>query len=138
MGTLQAPTTVSSQKQLSPLGQIASVGNAVTGGTAGLNSLLTQLGIKGGLSGLFSSNPSAGGFTGTNITGTTGTGDQGAQSPTLPDGSANPNYDAYADPNATQAAIDAQNAANQTVQTYVPPEYDANPAPDWSATQSYD
>jgi hypothetical protein len=53
LGTLQAPTTVSSQKQLSPLGQIASVGNAITGGTAGLNSLLTQLGIKGGLSGLF-------------------------------------------------------------------------------------
>lgn len=52
LGTLQAPTTVSSQKQLSPLGQIASVGNAVTGGTAGLNSLLSQLGIKGGLSGI--------------------------------------------------------------------------------------
>ena len=139
LGTLQAPTTVSSQKQLSPLGQIASVGNAITGGTAGLNSLLTQLGIKGGLSGLFSSNPAAGNADGTNITsGTTGTGDQGAQSPTLPDGSVNPNYDAYADPNATQAQIDAQNAANQTVQTYVPPEYDANPAPDWSATQSYD
>jgi hypothetical protein len=115
LGTLQAPTTVSSQKQLSPLGQIASVGNAVTGGTAGLNSLLSQLGIKGGLSSLFnfSSNPAAGNANGTNITsGTTGTGDQGAQSPTLPDGSANPNYDAYADPNATQAQIDAQNAAN--------------------------
>jgi hypothetical protein len=60
LGTLQAPTTVSSQKQLSPLGQIASVGNAVTGGTAGLNSLLTSLGIKGGLSGLFSSTNSYG------------------------------------------------------------------------------
>ena len=139
LGTLQAPTTVSSQKQLSPLVQLTSIGNAVSGGVAGANSLLNTLGIKGGLSSLFSSNPSAGNATGTNITtGTTGTSDQGAQSPTLPDGSANPNYAAYADPNATQAAIDAQNAANQTSQTYVPPAYDSNPAPDWSATQSYD
>lgn len=52
LGTLQAPTTVSSQKQLAPLGQIAAIGNAVTGGTAGLNSLLSSLGVKGGLSGI--------------------------------------------------------------------------------------
>jgi hypothetical protein len=54
LGTLQAPTTVNSQKQLSTLGQIAALGNAVTGGTAGLNSLLTSMGVKGGLSSLFS------------------------------------------------------------------------------------
>jgi len=64
LGTLQAPTTVQSQKQLAPLGQVAALGNAVTGGTAGLNSLLSTLGIKGGLSGLFS-----GSGTGTNIPG---------------------------------------------------------------------
>ena len=135
LGTLQAPTTVSSQKQLSPLGQIATLGNAVTGGTAGLNSLLTSMGIKGGLSGLFSGlNSSAGNANGTNITsGTTGTGDQGAQSPTLPDGSVNPNYDAYADPNATQAQIDAQNAANQTSQPSVDPYVDP-----YAGTPSYD
>jgi hypothetical protein len=54
LGTLQAPTTVSSQKQLSPLGQLTSIGNAVSGGLAGANSLLSSLGVKGGLSSLFS------------------------------------------------------------------------------------
>jgi hypothetical protein len=60
LGTLQAPTTVNSQKQLSTLGQIAALGNAVTGGTAGLNSLLTSMGVKGGLSSLFSGSGSGG------------------------------------------------------------------------------
>lgn len=124
LGTLQAPTTVSSQKQLSPLGQVATLGNAVTGGTAGLNSLLSTLGIKGGLSGLFSSNPYAGNATGTSITGTGSIGDVSSSSPTLPDGTANPNYDAYANPNADQAAIDAQNqAALGDVAQQVPGEY---------------
>lgn len=36
LGTIQAPATVSSQKQLSPLGQITSIGNAVLGGARGL------------------------------------------------------------------------------------------------------
>jgi hypothetical protein len=36
LGTIQAPATVSSQKQLSPLGQIATLGNAVLGGAKGL------------------------------------------------------------------------------------------------------
>jgi len=75
LGTLQAPTTVSSQKQLSPLGQVATLGNAIGGGTAGLNSLLTSMGIKGGLSGLFS------GGAATNTV-----------SPTLPNGTSNPNF----------------------------------------------
>jgi hypothetical protein len=126
LGTLQAPTTVNSQKQLSTLGQIAALGNAVTGGTAGLNSLLASMGVKGGLSSLFSSNSAAGNATGTNITsGTTGTGDQGAQSPTLPNGQPNPNYDAYADPNATQAQIDAQNAAANAAQNAADPGYNS-------------
>ena len=56
LGTLQAPTTVSSQKQLSPLGQLTSIGNAVSGGISGANSLLNSLGVKGGLSSLFSNN----------------------------------------------------------------------------------
>ena len=46
--------------------------------------------------------------------GTTGMGDQGAQNKFNADGTPNKNYDAYADPNATQADRDAQNAANQT------------------------
>ena len=52
LGTLQAPTTVQSQKQLAPLGQITALGNAVSGGTAGLNSLLSSLGVKNGLAGI--------------------------------------------------------------------------------------
>jgi len=36
LGTIQAPATVSSQKQLSPLGQIATLGNALLGGARGL------------------------------------------------------------------------------------------------------
>ena len=51
LGTLQAPTTVSSQKQLAPLGQISSVGTALQGGLGALNStaagasLLKSLGL---------------------------------------------------------------------------------------------
>lgn len=97
LGTLQAPTTVSSQKQLSPLGQIASVGNAVTGGTAGLNSLLSSLGIKGGLSGLFSGITS-GTTSGTTPSTWTGAGVDGGSvfSPTGPTP-----QDFGVDPNAT-------------------------------------
>ena len=127
LGGIQAPTTVQNQTQLSPLNQYAGLysllaGSGGSGGTGGLaGNVLGSLGVTGGLAGLlgkgitaiFGSNPNAGNAAGTNITsGTTGTGDQGAQSPTLPDGSPNPNYDVYADPNATQAQIDAQNAAN--------------------------
>ena len=36
LGTIQAPATVSSQKQLSPLGQITTLGNALLGGARGL------------------------------------------------------------------------------------------------------
>ena len=121
LGGIQAPQTVQNQTQLSPLNQYAGMLSLLTGST-GTGGVLSQLGVTGGLSSLlkqlgtslgFGGNPAAGNANGTNITsGTTGTGDQGAQSPTLPDGSPNPNYDAYADPNATQAQIDAQNAAN--------------------------
>jgi len=61
LGTIQAPTTVESQKQLSPLGQVTALGNAVSGGISGANSLLTSLGVKGGLSGLFTGSGSGSG-----------------------------------------------------------------------------
>jgi hypothetical protein len=38
LGTVNAPATVSSQKQLSPLGQITTLGNALLGGARGLES----------------------------------------------------------------------------------------------------
>lgn len=52
LGTLQAPTTVSSQKQLSPLGQITSIGNTLQGGLTALGNtaagaaLLKSLGLN--------------------------------------------------------------------------------------------
>lgn len=39
LGTIQAPTTVSSQKQLSPLGQMTTLGNAAVGGLNSLTAL---------------------------------------------------------------------------------------------------
>ena len=108
-------TTVNNTKQMSPLNQIIAAGGALQGGTSGLNALLNQISpgtsISSLLGGLFSSNPAAGNANGTSITGTGSIGDVSASMPTLPDGTPNPNYDVYADPNATQAMIDAQNAA---------------------------
>jgi hypothetical protein len=53
LGSLQAPTTTQSQVQYSPLGQIAAIGNAATGTTGALNSLLKNVGVPGGLSSIF-------------------------------------------------------------------------------------
>ena len=51
VNSIKAPTTVSEQNQLSPLQMIAQL----AGGTTSANTLLTNLGYKGGLSGLLSS-----------------------------------------------------------------------------------
>jgi hypothetical protein len=119
IGTVNAPNTVTQQTQLSPLGQIQSVGSAVQGGlnsltalsktTAGKN-ILNSLGL-GGLFGTSTAGPGTGNATGTSITGTGSIGDVSSSQQYMPDGTLNPNYDAYADPNATQAQIDAQNQA---------------------------
>ena len=125
---IQAPETVSNQTQLSPLNQIAGLGALGSGaltqlfGTAGTGTVSGTSGLigSGGVSSAFNSlmkslgltstsNPYAGNANGTAITGTGSTGDVSASSPTLADGSPNPNYDVYADPNATQAQIDAAN-----------------------------
>lgn len=153
LGTLQAPTTVTSQKQLAPLGQLTAIGNTLQGGLNGLTNIAGTTAGKNilnslGLGNLFGTTPvipgttgtganaggsstGAGGVnagstagtgnaTGTQITGNGSIGDVSSSSPTLADGSPNPNYDAYADPNATQAQIDAQNAANT-------PDYSSGP-----------
>lgn len=84
LGTLQAPTTVSSQKQLSPLSQAASLANVYTGApgvTSGLGSLLfgkagtsttpATSGLFGGLYdkmfGLSTTNPTGAGVDGGSI-----------------------------------------------------------------------
>jgi hypothetical protein len=65
LGTLQAPTTVTSQKQLSPLGQIATIGNTLQGGLTGLTNLNGTTAGKNilnslGLGNLFGNNTSTG------------------------------------------------------------------------------
>jgi hypothetical protein len=113
IGGLSVPTSETSSTQMSPLSQVGALTSALGGGTNAVNSLLNTvspgMSISSLLSGLFATNP----LSNTNMTGTGGMGDSGASLPTLPDGSANPNYDVYADPNATQNMIDAQNAASQ-------------------------
>ena len=78
------------------LGTLGSYAPGMVGAGTDLYKYLS--GLKGG--------PGIPGIT----TGTAGIGDQGASSPTMPNGSVNPNYDAYANPNATAADIAAQNA----------------------------
>jgi hypothetical protein len=104
----------------SPLSQIAGLGTLATG-VSTLIPGLTKL--VGTLPSINLGNLNAGNANGTSITGNGSTGDVSASSPTIPvlDSNGNPtgatqpnpNYDVYADPNATQAQIDAQNAANQ-------------------------
>ena len=103
------------QFQTSPLQQIMSVGTLLgalakpgadgtsAGGNlyGGLESLIKRL-----TGGTYTANPS------TNTTTSTSVGDVSASMKTLPDGRPNPNYDAYADPNATDADRMAQNLLN--------------------------
>lgn len=103
------------QFQTSPLQQIMSVGTLLgalakpgadgksAGGNlySGLDSLIKRL-----TGGTYTANPS------TNTTTSTSIGDVSASMKTLPDGKPNPNYDAYADPNATDADRMAQNLLN--------------------------
>ena len=139
LSSIQAPQTVSNQTQLSPLNQVMGVASALGGNSVLASGLFGagspavgkpgDVGYKAAVpagplaslyNSLFNSSNTSGGSTGTgnatdtSITGTGSIGDVSSSSPTLADGSANPNYDVYADPNATQAQIDAQNAANQT------------------------
>ena len=51
IGGIQAPTTVSNQTQLSPLNQVAGLVSAL-GGQTGSGGILSQIGVKGGLTGL--------------------------------------------------------------------------------------
>ena len=76
LGTLQAPTTVTSQKQLSPLGQITTVGNALQGGLSSLTGLAGSTAGKNILNSL-----GLGNLFGTN---TPTTGIQGAGQTTVP------------------------------------------------------
>ena len=75
LGTLQAPTTVTSQKQLSPLGQITTLGNTLQGGLTALGntaagaSLLKSLGLSGIVPGSSSSTSSGTSTGGVNTTG---------------------------------------------------------------------
>jgi hypothetical protein len=54
INAINAPATVTGQTQGSALGQLSTLGNAITGGVSGLCSLLKTLGVAGGLSGVAS------------------------------------------------------------------------------------
>lgn len=63
---INAPSTVTSQTQLSPLNLAGTLASALGGSVAGVNSLLTGLGVTGGLGGLLGvSTPSTPATTGT-------------------------------------------------------------------------
>jgi hypothetical protein len=51
VGGINAPTTTKNETQLSPLNQIGSIASALGGSISGTNKLLTDLGVKGGLTG---------------------------------------------------------------------------------------
>ena len=53
VGGINAPTTTTNATQLSPLNQIGSIASALGGSVSGTNKLLQNLGISGGLAGLF-------------------------------------------------------------------------------------
>lgn len=116
LSSLSVPTGVTSSTQLSPLSQLGAVTNAIGGGADSFNSLLNTIkpgtSISSLLGGLFG-NSAAGNANGTSITGNGSIGDVSSSLQFLQNGTLNPNYDAYADSNATQGMIDAQNAANQ-------------------------
>ena len=96
---------------------------SASGGVAAMTKNLQDAGLSAAaIASYFARNYAAGNANGTSITGNGSTGDISASMPYLNDGSPNPNYDAYADPNATQAQIDAQNQASLDA-------YNANPAP---------
>jgi len=93
----------------SPLSQIAGLGSLATG----ISNLVPQ--ISAGLSGINFSSPT--GPVSAQITNPTiGDSSTNTTSPTLPSGAPNPNYDVYADPNATPAQIAAFN--QQQIQSY--------------------
>ena len=95
LGTLQAPTTVNSQKQLAPLGQLTALGNALPSG------------VTSGLSSLLFGSPASGSTAATSgILGSLGNSVYNSLF-----GPSTTNAGGYT-PAQTQAAIDAQTAAN--------------------------
>ena len=65
LGGINAPTTVTNATQLSPLNQIGSIASALGGSVAGTNTLLKNLGVTGGLAGLFKGLTGGGSSSGT-------------------------------------------------------------------------
>lgn len=146
LGTIQAPATVTSQTQLSPLSQVQSVGSALQGG---LNSL-TSLGkstagqniLKGlGLGNLFGIGSSGGGSSGggssTGTPGITYGSDKATQDlvnsgATARDDEGNlmPGWQANSD-----GSYSWTGNTNAGGTDYTAPD---GAAPDWSATESYD
>lgn len=139
LGTLQVPTTVSSQKQLSPLGQITTVGNAVQGGLNSLGSLAKTTAGKNilnslGLGGLFgtSSGGSSGGTPALQYGTDQATQDMINSGATARDDEGNLMPGWQANSNGSYSWTGNTDAGGTD---YTAPD---GPAPDWSATESYD
>ena len=130
LGGISAPQTITQSAQLSPLSQIGSISNLL-GSTGAVNSLLNSLGVSGGITGLGKS--IIGGLSGLNIGGGGGgnTAGGGIFGPTP--GGGNIDGGGIFGPTPGGGNIDMGGGG-----IYVPPTFDNNPAPDWSATESYD
>jgi hypothetical protein len=142
LGSLQAPTTTTSQVQLSPLSQAATLANTLqgTGALGGLSSLFfgtPATGVQGqsgykaatGLGGFSNVAQGAASDLWKAILAGGGSGGGGGTLPPSTDTTDNGDYN----------GVDYGNPpVDNTIPEYVPPEYDPNPAPDWSATESYD
>lgn len=114
IGGIQAPSTITSQKQVSPLNQIAGL-ITLLGGTAGTGGVLGQLGVPGGLQGVIKG---AGNILGDifNFDGTSGTagGDAESQTGGFYGGTAPTNPYANMTDAQIQAAIDRGYGSNPT------------------------
>jgi len=160
IGGLNTSTTTSNVTNLSPLNQIGSILSAAGGSVAGADKFLKSMGIKGGLSEFLKSS-------GVKISGSSSIG-EGLNAGTYPladggnmvigaDGSRQINSadgtyqifdkdgneigsgrnDQYEDTDTDLGGGGDVDYGGGDVE-YVPPYYDSNPAPDWSADESYD
>ena len=154
IGGINTPTTTKNETQLSPLNQIGSIASALGGSISGTDKLLKQLfpavgkpgqpgyqaarglgdflkgiGIGGGGGGgslppSTGDNPDSGDYNGV---------DYGDTGPVLPPTEGD-NLDS-GDYNGVDYDITPD---EPYIPEYIPPEYDFNPAPDWSANESFD
>jgi hypothetical protein len=162
IGGINTPTTTKNETQLSPLNQIGSIASALGGSISGTDKLLKQIGVKGGISDYLKSvgiKIGGGAAIGSGLNLGAGTysladggnmviGADGARQINNADGSyqifdkdgnemGSGRNDQYGD---TDTNLDPNGPDNYPIPEpeYIPPDYDPEPAPDWSEDESYD